>query len=529
MNLDRCSGVLLHPTSLPGRYGVGTFGDEAYDWIDFLSRNQQTIWQILPLGPTSYGDSPYQSSSTFAGNPYMISLDKMVEQGLLSQALLNEALGSPQFTANPDNVDFGALYNWKMPLLAKAALQFDDTVENEQTNDYHKFCQDNKNWLDDYALFMALKKKFSDKAWNEWPDEYRTRKSKYLREARVELKDDIKSVCFMQWIFDRQWNALRDYAHKQGIKIVGDLPIFVAMDSADAWTNPGLFYFDKNLVPEVVAGVPPDGFSPDGQLWGNPLYNWPKMKKNGYTWWIERLKAALQRQDYVRIDHFRGFAAYWSVPYGSKTAKVGKWVKGPGLDFFNAIEEALGKDLPIIAEDLGVITPDVVELRDTFGFPGMKILQFAFGSDSANNYLPHNLNNNCVAYTGTHDNNTARGWYEQDAEEKDKDYLRRYFSTDGWDVAWTMIRGVFSSVAKIAVVPAQDLLSLGNEARMNCPGKARGNGSWRFRKEMFNPHIEWRLKDVTITYGREREKPEPVVDEEYQKAVEAATKASSKP
>ncbi len=391
--------------------------------------------------------------------------------------------------------------------------------------EYRKFCKENKNWLDDYALFSALKKRFSDKAWSEWPDEFKFRKDKAMREARQELASEIKGYCFIQWVFDRQWSKLRTYANKKGIKIIGDLPIFVAMDSSDAWTNTALFCFDKNLVPTAVAGVPPDGFAADGQLWGNPLYNWEKMKKTGYAWWIERLKAALKRQDYVRIDHFRGFAAYWSVPFGEKTAKNGKWLKGPGADFFKAIQKALGKDLPIIAEDLGVITEDVVALRDGFAFPGMKILQFAFGSGAQGEYLPHNYTANCIAYTGTHDNNTSRGWYENDASEKEKDYLRRYFSTDGWDVAWTMIRGIFASVAKVAIVPAQDLLSLGKEARMNYPGKARGNWSWRFRREMFTPHIEWRLKEITETYGREREKKALAQDEAYQKAAEAASKA----
>lgn len=525
MGLERCSGVLLHPTSLPGKYGVGTFGSEAYEWVDFLSRNQQTIWQILPLGPTSYGDSPYQSSSTFAGNPYLISLDDMVSDGLMDRQLLIEAISSPEFNANFDEVDFGSLYKWKLPLLNKAAAQFDDKGNSDLAKEYKKFCKDNKNWLDDYALFSALKKKFSDKAWSEWPDEFKFRKDKAMREARQELASEIKGYCFIQWVFDRQWSKLRTYANKKGIKIIGDLPIFVAMDSSDAWTNTALFCFDKNLVPTAVAGVPPDGFAADGQLWGNPLYNWEKMKKTGYSWWIERLKAALKRQDYVRIDHFRGFAAYWSVPFGEKTAKNGKWLKGPGADFFKAIQKALGKDLPIIAEDLGVITEDVVALRDGFAFPGMKILQFAFGGGAQGEYLPHNYTANCITYTGTHDNNTSRGWYENDASEKEKDYLRRYFSTDGWDVAWTMIRGIFASVAKVAIVPAQDLLSLGKEARMNYPGKARGNWSWRFRREMFTPHIEWRLKEITETYGREREKEVVAQDEAYQKAAEAARKA----
>ena len=521
MALERCSGVLLHPTSLPGKYGIGTLGQEAYEWVDFLERTQQTLWQVLPLGPTSYGDSPYQSPSTFAGNPNLISLEKMIEAGLLDRQLLNKYLESPAFSANPDHANFGAVYSWKMPLLEEAAAAFDENADTESAAGYKKFCEENQDWLADYALFTALKKKFDNKCWNEWPVEYRLRKAKALNEAREECREQIKSCCFAQWIFDMQWNELRSYANGKGIKIVGDLPIFVAMDSADAWTYANQFYFDKDMVPTVVAGVPPDAFSTKGQLWGNPLYNWSKMKRRGYDWWIARIKAALKRQDLVRIDHFRGFAAYWEVPYGEETAVNGRWVKGPGMDFFKAVQSALGEDLPIIAEDLGVITEDVEEIRDTCGFPGMRILQFAFGSDASNHYLPHNCIKNCVVYTGTHDNNTCRGWYEQDAEEKDRDYLRRYFSTDGWDIAWTMMRGIFTSVADIAIVTAQDLMSLGS---MNCPGREAGNWGWRFRKEMLTPHIEWRLKDMTETYGREREKAQPVVDETELKNMEAASK-----
>lgn len=528
MDLERSSGVLLHPTSLPGKYGVGTFGTEAYEWIDILEKTQQTLWQILPLGPTSYGDSPYQSSSTFAGNPYLISLDQMVSEGLLRRELLVEALGSTEFRANPDEVDFGALYNWKLPLLRRAAAEFQAQTSSPLQEEYQKFCRENKEWLEDYALYCALKKKFEDKAWTEWPEPYRLRQTKALQEARQELAPEIYASTFIQWVFERQWSKLRAYANAKGIKIIGDLPIFVAMDSADAWTNAHLFQFDKDLTPTHVAGVPPDGFSPDGQLWGNPLYDWEKMAKEDYAWWIRRLQAALKRQDLVRIDHFRGFAAYWSVPYGQKTARQGRWIKAPGQKFFKVIQKKLGNQLPIIAEDLGVITPDVVKLRDSFQFPGMKILQFAFGSDAQNQYLPHNYQQNCIAYTGTHDNNTVRGWYEEDAPEYDKDFVRRYFSTDGWDIAWTLIRGVFSSVAQMAIVPMQDLLSLGSEGRMNYPGRARGNWAWRYRREMLTEHILWRLSEMTATYGREREKKAAEPDPVYEEAVKAAAKAADK-
>lgn len=506
MFLERCSGILLHPTSLPGRYGVGTFDQEAFDWVDFLDRTQQTIWQILPLGPTSFGDSPYQSFSTFAGSPYLIGLDTLVSEGLMSSAQLNEALQSADYLNNPEKVDYGSLYKWKMPLLRQAAASFDHTANTALAQEYQTFCKQHAAWLDDYALFMAIKDSQNDKAWSEWPEELRTRKTKALKQAAAKLAEPIKAYKFMQWVFDRQWNKLRTYANEKNIKILGDLPIFVAMDSADAWTHADLFCFDKDIKPTCVAGVPPDGFSADGQLWGNPLYNWKKMKKDGYSWWISRLKSALARHDIVRVDHFRGFAGYWEVDATAETAVKGKWVKGPGHDLFKALTKELGDNLPIVAEDLGVITPDVVELRDTYNLPGMKILQFAFGDNAQNPFLPHNYPENCIAYTGTHDNDTTRGWYEESSQEKDRDRFRRYFSTDGWDMAWTMIRGIEASVAQAAIAPLQDLLDLGSSARMNYPGKKEGNWQWRFRADQLQPWVGERLLDLTTTYGRTREK-----------------------
>ncbi len=498
MIMKRCAGVLLHPTSLPNNFGIGTFGPEAYAWVDFLDRTQQTIWQVLPLGPTSYGDSPYQSFSTFAGNPYLISLELMAEDNLLDRKVLEDT--PEHIRESRYKVDFGAIYNWKLPLLKKAAASF--TAEHELYADFTSFCEKESSWLNDFALFMALKDAHDSKAWSEWPEELRARKAKALKEARALHADSIKAHCFMQWLFFRQWNKLKAYANGKGIKIMGDIPIFVAMDSADTWTNPKQFYFDKDIKPIAVAGVPPDYFTPNGQLWGNPLYKWQTMRRNGYEWWIARIEAALRMYDFIRIDHFRGFAAYWEIPAGAETAKEGKWVKGPGMHFFQALLDHFG-ELPIIAEDLGDITDDVIELRDQFGLPGMKVLQFAFDNDPDHPFLPHNYKENFVAYTGTHDNHTARGWYETFAKPENQDHFRRYFSTDGWDMAWTMIRGIFSSVAMAAIVPLQDILDMGTDCRMNTPGEREGNWQWRIA-EMPGDFPAWRLETMTELYGRAR-------------------------
>lgn len=501
MNIERCSGILLHPTSLPGKFGVGSFDKEAYDWVDFLHDTQQTIWQVLPMGPTSYGDSPYQSYSTHAGNPYLIGLESMATEGLLDA---NELLQVPQEAfATPTAVNYEFLFHWKIPVLQRAAQRFLADSKNPLVPEFRAFCRENSHWLDDYALFMALKDAFDSKSWQEWPDKFRTRQPAAIAEAKRQHANVIEAYRFIQWMFFRQWKRLRQYANKQGIKILGDLPIFVAMDSADAWTAPELFYFDKNIKPTVVAGVPPDYFAVDGQLWGNPLYRWPAMRKNGYKWWLNRIKSALAIYDMVRIDHFRGFAAYWEVAADAKTARKGRWVKGPGKDFFTALRKALGNDLPIVAEDLGQINEPVRDLRDSFGLPGMKILQFAFDGRANNAFLPHNYSENFIAYTGTHDNDTSRGWYENSSKPEERDCFRRYFSTDGWDMAWTLIRGVFSSVARVAIVPLQDILDMNSDARMNTPGQASGNWQWRFLPGAITPHISQRLKDLTLTYGRE--------------------------
>ncbi len=510
MNLDRCSGVLLHPTSLPGPYGVGSFDQEAYDWIDFLENSQQTVWQVLPLGPTSFGDSPYQSFSTHAGNPYLIGLRRMRELGLLEEADLAEAHRFPL-----DEVDFGGLYNWKLPLLKKAAVRFGAHASPELMTEFQAFCQAEAWWLEDFALFMALKDAFDARPWNQWPEELRVRQPEALEKARTAHAGALHAHRFIQWVFDRQWKALRSYANQRGIRIMGDLPIFVAMDSADVWTQTELFYFDRDHQPTVVAGVPPDYFAVTGQLWGNPLYRWQEMRHTGYRWWMDRMRSALARYDLVRIDHFRGFAAYWEVPATEETAIRGRWVKGPGADFFHALQRELGQDLPIVAEDLGDITQDVLDLRDEFGLPGMKVLQFGFGGRADNLFLPHNYTENFVAYSGTHDNDTSRGWYEASSAPKERDQFRRYFGTDGHDAAWTMIRGVFGSVARVAIVPLQDVLNVGAEGRMNMPGRAAGNWLWRYRAEALSRAVSARLADLTGLYGREREKPpvpEPEVD-----------------
>ena len=497
MNIPRCSGIILHPTSLPGPYGVGVLGKAAYAWVDFLAESRQTIWQVLPLGPTGYGDSPYQSFSTFAGNPYMICLETLVEQGLLDGAELSHAPALPD-----DQVNFGALYEWKLPLLFRAAAMFAQRSSHPQQEEFQLFCEENSSWLDDYALFMALKDAHDGAAWNRWEMPLRSRKPSALIEARTQHAARIHAYHFIQWLFFRQWQAIKAYANQRDVRIVGDIPIYVALDSADAWSNPEQFLFDDQYQPTVVAGVPPDYFSATGQLWGNPIYRWQQMEAEGFPWWIARIRASLRLYDIVRIDHFRGFAGYWEVPAGETTAINGRWVQGPGAALFEAIQAQLG-ELPIIAEDLGEITPDVIELRDRYNLPGMKVLQFAFASDAADKFLPHNFTSNFIVYSGTHDNDTAWGWYHHSSAERERDHFRRYFRTDGGDVAWTFIEGALSSVAQVAVVPLQDLLNLDTEARMNLPGTSGGNWQWRFQAGQIDRSLAARLLDATTIFGRD--------------------------
>jgi 4-alpha-glucanotransferase len=495
MKSNRYSGILLHPTSLPGPDGIGDLGPEAYRWIDFLAKAGCGLWQVLPLGPTGYGDSPYQCFSAFAGNPFLVSPARLLEDGLLKRIDLADRPAFP--TAR---VEFGDVIQWKLCLLDRAYEHYQDTAASQIRAEFEAFQQREVSWLPDFALFMAIKENQGSHAWNNWPAALRKRETAALRSFREMYADSIQRHAFRQYLFFKQWKALKDYTNSKGIQIIGDIPIYVAYDSADAWSHPELFYFDSKGLPTVVAGVPPDYFSPTGQLWGNPLYHWDIHKNTGYAWWIERIKATLSTIDIIRLDHFRGFAGYWEVTADKPTAEIGRWIPGPGADFFNVVQQALGK-LPIIAEDLGEITPDVVELRDAFRLPGMKIFQFAFASDPDDAFLPHNYPVNCVAYTGTHDNDTALGWYES-APDKERDFFRRYLGRSGDDVSWDMIRAVWSSVASMALAPLQDLLKLDTSARMNFPSKPSGNWSWRCPPDALSPQLLERIREQNRLYSR---------------------------
>ncbi len=492
----RASGVLMHPTSFPGPDGIGDLGPEAYRWIDFLAQAKCHLWQVLPLGPTGYGDSPYQCFSAFAGNPYLISSAMLLDNDLLTRADLADR---PSFPAN--KVDFGPVIEWKLKLLDRAFKHFKKSASSSIMKAYKKFCDTNSDWLNDYALYMAIKESQGGSSWDNWPEKLRSRDPQTLAEFVEKNSDEIEKHKVRQFFFFDQWSKVREYAHSKDIQIIGDIPIFIAFDSADAWSHPELFFLDEKGKPTVVAGVPPDYFSPTGQLWGNPLYRWETHKKDGYSWWIKRFKAVLAMVDIIRLDHFRGFAGYWEIPAGNPTAEYGRWVKGPGKPFFKALLQAL-PDLPIIAEDLGEITPDVVDLRDSFKFPGMKIFQFAFSSTSADPFLPHNYTQNCVAYTGTHDNDTTLGWYRS-APENEKDFCRRYLARSGDDISWDMIRGIWSSTAMFSLCPTQDLLNLDTEARMNYPGRPAGNWCWRVLPEQLQPWIADRLKELNHLYSRD--------------------------
>jgi len=499
MTFARSAGILLHPTSLPGPYGIGDLGPQAYLFVDWLSSAGCKLWQTLPLGPTGYGDSPYQCFSAFAGNPYLISPDELLKDGLLDEADLESMKDLPG-----SHVDFGLMIPKKLNLLQKAFSRFQSSPGHlRETFDY--FCADNAHWLDDFALFMALKEAHGGGAWNGWPEELRNGDTASLASARNDLVESISQYSFYQFLFFRQWNNLHAYMKKMGIQVVGDIPIFVAYDSADVWANPELFFLDDLGNPTVVAGVPPDVFSEDGQLWGNPLYNWDMHQKENYVWWLSRVRASLNVSDIIRFDHFRGFAGYYAIPAGEKTARNGSWVSAPGKDLFYVIEKFIQNEmklphLPIIAEDLGLITPDVIDLLDTFNLPGMKVLQFGF-SGPDNPFLPHNYVPNCVAYTGTHDNDTSAGWFNS-APENERDYARRYLGIDGQDFAWDLIREVWKSVAVFAITPMQDVLSLGEEARMNYPGRLGGNWSWRMSDTDFREGLASGLKDLNWLTNR---------------------------
>lgn len=489
----RKNGILMPIFSLPSPYGIGTFGKAAKEFIDFLHKAKQSYWQILPLNPTNFGDSPYQSFSSFAGNPYFIDLDLLVSEGLLTSSEIKVF----DFGNDPEKVNYEKLYNNRFKVLKLAFDRFKPDA------DYTKFENKNSHWLNDYSLFMAIKSSNDGKPWYEWPDSIKTREANAITAAQKELIDDISFHKFLQFKFSAQWSALKNYANKNGIEIIGDIPIYVALDSADVWANPKQFQLDDDYTPRAVAGVPPDAFSEDGQLWGNPLYDWEYMKATGYSWWKQYLCNALNRYDTVRIDHFRGFESYFAIPYGDTDAKNGKWIKGPNTDLFNALKAEFGKNLPIIAEDLGVITPAVCKMLKSTGFPGMKVLQFAFDSDSANAYLPHNLTNNCVIYTGTHDNDTIMGWLKNTDKTTVK-HAKDYFNhLDDSDFNWVMMKAAMSSVADTCILMIGDLLGLDSSGRINTPSTLGDNWQWRIKGECINDWLANILKENTVLYGRE--------------------------
>jgi len=485
----------LHPTSLPSKYGIGDLGAEAYRFVDFLSAAKQTYWQILPLGPTGYGDSPYSSFSAFAGNTNLISPQSIVEDGFLTE---KEIKVKNKFPVG--RVDYGAVLDYKSPLLKKAFDRFRLTDDSKVADAFHAFCNENGFWLEDYALFRAVKLTNNHISWQQFEEPLKLRQPEALAEAGNALDDEIFAQKFYQFLFFKQWSALRNYANEKNIKIVGDVPIFVALDSSDVWCNPSQFKLNADGSAKKVAGVPPDFFSQTGQLWGNPIYNWEQMQHDGFQWWIARVQATLKMVDVVRVDHFRGFAAAWEVPGGDWTAVNGKWVDVPGKELFYAVKNAIG-DLPFWAEDLGVITPDVEELRDKFEFPGMKILHYAFNGDPKNYYLPHNYPKNCVAYTGTHDNDTTRGWFDSQ-NRRERGFCLKYLNSDGKEIHWDSIRAIWASVANTAIAPMQDLLGLGNEARMNLPASGEGNWYWQCKTGDFSDEITGRLRELGEVYGR---------------------------
>lgn len=495
----RISGILLHPTSLPSPYGIGDLGDEAYRFADFLEKSGQHLWQILPLGPTGFGDSPYQSFSAFAGQPLLISPKHLEELGLLTEQDLENCPCTDR-----EKVNYGDVIVWKTEILHKAYANYCHTADKMLLEEYDSFYENNRFWLDDYALFMACKEVHNGQSWLEWEEEYHSPSKLFVKELENSLAKEIRYHQFVQFIFFKEWYSLKEYANKKKIQIIGDIPIFVSLDSADVWANQELFQLDSKGFPIEVAGVPPDYFSETGQLWGNPLYNWSAHKKTGFKWWISRIQNQLGLSDYLRIDHFRGFEAYWSVPYGEETAVNGKWKPGPKEDLFLAIEKALGENLPIIAEDLGVITPEVERLRDRFHFPGMKVLQFAFDSREESDYLPHNYEKNCVVYTGTHDNNTVLGWLDE-MSPKDRAFAQKYMNyadKEKKDLPWDFIRLAMASVANLAVIPIQDYLCLGSEARINKPSTLGTNWKWRLRPGELTDEVLEKMYDMTKLYGR---------------------------
>lgn len=498
MTFERNAGILLHPTSLPGKYGIGDLGKDAFQFIDFLEKAGQKLWQVFPLGPTGYGDSPYQCFSAFAGNPNLVNPDKLREDDLLSDDDLNNI---PKH--NPVQIDYGQIIDYKKGLLKKAFINFKANIKKFE-DDYNNFCKDNEDWLNDFALFMAAKEAHGGIVWKDWDKGLVLRVPKALDEWSIKLADEIYYQKFVQFEFFFQWKAVKEYANSKGIKIIGDMPIFIAYDSADLWANKELFTVNKEGTLETVAGVPPDYFSETGQLWGNPLYRWKEMEKDDFLWMRNRFSNLLKMVDIIRIDHFRGFEAFWEIPGNAETAINGRWVKAPGHKLFNSIKKHLG-DVAILAEDLGVITTEVEKLRDDFNFPGMKILQFAFGTDMETKFLPHNYIPECVVLTGAHDNDTTRAFFEKSKTDKDSDifqHFQKYTNYFGDNVVYEVIRLAYASVANIVIVPMQDILNLGGDARMNFPGKLGGNWMWRFTWDQVSDELHLKYLGLASLYER---------------------------
>jgi 4-alpha-glucanotransferase len=504
MKFKRSSGILLHPTSLPGRFGVGDLGAEAYRFVDWLNSAGQRLWQIMPLGPTGYGDSPYSSFSAFAGNTNLVSPEELVKDELLAESDLE---GLPDLPG--EKVDYGQVIGFKRRLLETAFGNFKARADESLRGDYRGFLDFAKLWIEDYALFAALKDEHKGEPWHTWPEGLARRDESALKGAREKYAEQIEAHKFFQYAFFRQWLKLKKYCYERQVQVVGDMPIFLAHNSADVWAQPRLFKLGEDGSPTVVAGVPPDAFSETGQLWGNPIYNWERMRTDGFGWWVDRVRETLKLVDVVRLDHFRGFAAAWEVPAEHETAEHGKWVEAPGRDIFNAMRAAIGEDLPIVAEDLGTITPDVHQLRDEFRFPGMRVLQFAFGGDPHDTHLPHEYTRASFAYTGTHDNDTVVGWFEarsraeaSEGERRERENCLKYLGTDGAEINWDFIRAAQMSVAVVSVAQLQDVLGLGTEARMNVPASAQGNWAWRFKEGALTDELAARLKEMTGLYGR---------------------------
>lgn len=494
----RACGILLPVSSLPSPYGIGCFSKEAYEFVDQLARAGQDYWQILPLGPTGYGDSPYQSFSAFAGNPYFIDLDTLAEEGLLQP----EEYRKLDFGQDAESVDYARLYQERFPILKRAFLR----AGLEENGDFAKFCEEQSSWLDDYSLYMAVKLHFEGKSWNEWDEDIRLRRPEALDKYRELCREEIQFYKFLQYEFMRQWNRLKSYANSQGIRIIGDIPIYVAFDGADSWANPQLFQFGGDRLPVRVAGCPPDAFSAEGQVWGNPLYDWDYHDKTGYRWWIRRLEHCFRLYDVVRVDHFRGFDEYYTIPYGDSTAARGCWKQGPGMKLFRALKAHFGS-VPIIAEDLGYLTESVIKLVEDTGYPGMKLMEFAFDSREAGDYMPYNYPRNCVVYTGTHDNQTLAAWYGELTEEDRAlaaEYLNIKQDCSQEEIVWSFIRLTLGSVADTAIIPMQDYLCLGAEARMNQPSTLGKNWCWRLKRDAFTDELAEKIKKTNKVYGRTR-------------------------